>query len=242
MKVNLKFWFLICIGLLCSATDGKAQLSGAYNVYYFRYNFDPSYYRDGNYYGIPFEGSPWFSKDFIPARIRLFSGDDMEGGNFKLNLYNGRVFTEDDRQRLIVITSPIERIEFLQENKKAAVFQAGFPKIDKQNGLSLYQVLAEGSAKLLKYIRFTMSDRMEYGQGVTFKMDPLFYFYIFADGKMHPVYKVDDLMRLFPGWTNEVKGFIEREGLKVKKETDLVKIVSFYNSLASLKTDDSEEP
>lgn len=237
----LKSLCCITIGLLCFLAKGNTQLAGAYNIFYFRYNFDPSYYRDGNYYGIPFEGSPWFTKDFIPARIQLFSGEDMEGGNFKLNLYNGRVFTEDDKQRLIVITSPIKRIEFLQENKKAAVFQAGFPKIDRQNATSLYQVLAEGKAQLLKFIRFTMSDRMEYGQGVTFKLDPLFYFYVYADGKMHPVHKVDDLMRLFPGWTNEVKGYIEREGLKIKKETDLVKIVSFYNSLATLKTDDADD-
>lgn len=237
----LKSLSFILICLLFFMPNGNAQLSGAYNIFYFRYNFDPSYYRDGNYYGIPFEGSPWFSKVFIPARIQLFSGEDIEGGNFKLNLYNGRVFTEDDRQRLIVITSPVKRIEFLQENKKAAVFQAGFPKIDRQNATSLYQVLAEGKAQLLKFIRFTMSDRMEYGQGVTFKLDPLFYFYVYADGKMHPVHKVDDLMRLFPGWTNEVKGYIEREGLKIKKETDLVKIVSFYNSLATLKTDDAED-
>ena len=44
-------------------------------------------------------------------------------------------------------------------------------------------------------------------------------------------------MRLFPDWTNEVKGYIEREDLKIKKETDLIKIVSFYNSLATLKSE-----
>jgi len=233
----LKSIRLLVILIISGQFKVNAQLSGAYNIYYFRFNFDPSYYRDGNYYGVPFEGSPWFSKDFIPARLRLFSGEDMVGGNFKLNLYNGRVFTEDDKQRLIVVTSPIERIEFLQEGKKAAVFQAGFPRIDNQYPNTLYQVLAEGKAQLLKFIRFTMSDRMEYGQGVTFKMDPMFFFYIYSDGQMHKVQKVNDLMRLFPDWANEVKGYIEREDLKIKKETDLIKIVSFYNSLATLKSE-----
>jgi hypothetical protein len=51
---------------------------------------------------------------------------------------------------------------------------------------------------------------------------------------MHLINKVDDLVLLFPEWINEVKGYITREGLKIRKETDLIKIVSFYNSLAKL--------
>jgi hypothetical protein len=51
---------------------------------------------------------------------------------------------------------------------------------------------------------------------------------------MHQIKEVDDLVLMFPDWINEVKGYIGREGLKIRKETDLVKIVSFYNSLALL--------
>lgn len=51
---------------------------------------------------------------------------------------------------------------------------------------------------------------------------------------MHQIKKVDDLVLMFPDWINEVKGYIDGEGLKIRKETDLVKIVSFYNSLALL--------
>ncbi|HQS24222.1 MAG: hypothetical protein B7Y11_07275 [Sphingobacteriia bacterium 24-36-13] len=212
----------------------NAQLAGAYNVYYFRFNLDPSYYSDGNFTGIPYEGSPWFNTSFIPARITLFDGETIEGNQFKLNLYNNKLFTENEKQQLIVLTSAIKRIEFLNEGKKAAVFQAGFPRVDKQRWNSFYQVLAEGNAKLLKYIHYTFSDRMQYGQGVTFKLEPQFYFYVFANNQMHPIKKVDDLALLFPDWINEVKGYIIREGLKIKKETDLIKIVSFYNSLALL--------
>jgi hypothetical protein len=73
-----------------------------------------------------------------------------------------------------------------------------------------------------------------YGQGVSYKLEPQFYFYVFANNEMHPIKKVDDLILLFPDWINEVKGYINREGLKIRKETDLIKIVSFYNSLAPL--------
>lgn len=232
MRVVLSLSFFIL--LMSLGIYSKAQLAGAYNVYYFRFNMDPSYYTDGNYAGIPYEGSTWFNTQFIPARITLLSGEVIEDGQFKLNLYNGRIFTEDNQKQLIVLTSAVKRLEFLNDGKRAAVFQAGFPKIDKQRWDSFYQILAEGKTKLLKFIRYTYSDRMQYGQGVTFKVEPLFYFYIFADGKMHLINKVDDLVLLFPEWINEVKGYITREGLKIRKETDLIKIVSFYNSLAKL--------
>jgi len=197
---------------------------------------DPSYYSDGNYSGIPFEGSPWFNTSFIPARITLFSGEVFEGDQFKLNLYNSKLFAENEQKQFIVLTAAVKRIEFLNEGKRAAVFQAGFPRIDKQKWNSFYQVLAEGNAKLLKYIHYTYSDRMEYGQGVSYKLEPQFYFYIFANNEMHLIKKVDDLLLMFPDWINEVKGYITREGLKIRKETDLIKIVSFYNSLAKLNT------
>ncbi|MDO9155442.1 MAG: hypothetical protein Q7U17_01130, partial [Sediminibacterium sp.] len=164
----------------------------------------------------------------------LFDGEVIEGNQFKLNLYNSRLFTEDDKKQLIVLTSAVKRIEFLNEGKKAAVFQAGFPRVDKQKWNSFYQVLAEGNAKLLKYINYTFTNSMMYGQGVSYKLEPQFYFYVFANNKMHPIKKVDDLVLLFPDWINEVKGYINREGLKIRKETDLIKIVSFYNSLAPL--------
>ncbi len=232
MRLVVVFLFITFIS--CFPKFGNAQLAGAYNVYYFRFNLDPSYYSDGNYIGIPFEGSPWFNTSFIPARVTLFSGEVVEGDHFKLNLYSNRLFTENEKNQLIVLTEAVRRIEFLNEGKRAAVFQAGFPRIDKQKWNSFYQVLAEGNAKLLKYIHYTFSDRMQYGQGVTYKLEPQFYFYIFANNKMHLIKKVDDLVLMFPDWINEVKGYISREGLKLRKETDLVKIVSFYNSLASL--------
>ena len=164
MRVVLSLSFFIL--LMSLGIYSKAQLAGAYNVYYFRVNMDPSYYTDGNYAGIPYDG---------PARITLFSGEVIEDGQFKLNLYNGRIFTEDNQKQLIVLTSAVKRLEFLNDGKRAAVFQAGFPKIDKQRWDSFYQILAEGKTKLLKFIRYTYSDRMQYGQGVTFKVEPLFY-------------------------------------------------------------------
>ncbi|MDP3393297.1 hypothetical protein [Sediminibacterium sp.] len=232
MRLVVTFIFIAI--LFCFPKFANAQLAGAYNVYYFRFNMDPSYFSDGNFTGIPYEGSPWFNSNFIPARITLFNGEVTEGNQFKLNLYNSQLFTENEKQQLIVLTAAVKRIEFLNEGKKAAVFQAGFPRIDKQRWNSFYQVLAEGNAKLLKYIHYTFSDRMQYGQGVSFKLEPQFYFYIFANNEMHQIKKVDDLVLMFPDWINEVKGYIGREGLKIRKETDLVKIVSFYNSLALL--------
>jgi len=226
--------FLLLFFVFSFSKDANAQLAGAYNVYYFRFNMDPSYYSNGNFSGIPYEGSPWFNTSFIPARITLFDGDLIEGNQFKLNLYNGRLFTENEQKQLIVITEAVKRIEFLNEGEKAVVFQAGFPRVDKQRWNTFYQVLAEGNAKLLKYIHYTFTNHMLYGQGVTYKLDPLFYFYIYTNGKMHLIKKVDDLALLFPDWINEVKGYISREGLKIRKETDLIKIVSFYNSLAQL--------
>ena len=133
MRVVLSLSFFIL--LMSLGIYSKAQLAGAYNVYYFRFNMDPSYYTDGNYAGIPYEGSTWFNTQFIPARITLFSGEVIEDGQFKLNLYNGRIFTEDNQKQLIVLTSAVKRLEFLNDGKRAAVFQAGFPKLINSVGI-----------------------------------------------------------------------------------------------------------
>jgi len=111
MRVVVSFLFLTIV--FCFPKLVNAQLAGAYNVYYFRFNMDPSYYSDGNYSGVPYEGSPWFNTSFIPARITMFSGEVIEGSQFKLNLYSSRLFTENEQQQLIVLTAAVKRIAFL---------------------------------------------------------------------------------------------------------------------------------
>ena len=151
----------------------------------------------------------------------------------KVNLKSNEIYIKFAEGIEIVATVQLEYVEFngCGDGKKI-IFRSGFPPIDKQADTSYYQVLSEGNITLLKNFNTTFRDETTYGTSSavtrTFESSPWYYAYSPAEG----IVRLKDnatVLQLLPTRKSQVEKFMNDEGIKVKRENDLVKLFSFLN-------------
>lgn len=126
---------------------------------------------------------------------------------------------------------PIERIIFDSCNSTldGAICKTGYPPIDKQNEKSLYHVLSEGNASLLKYYAVRWQDLIPFNSTNTTRVySQIQQYYLYLNGKMLRLEKNKDNLRSLLG---PAKEYIFINNLNLKKEEDAIKLLAYYNSL-----------
>jgi len=169
-----------------------------------------------------------FSKDYQDGVLFLEGNTKGIGGSkFKLNLQTSRLYYMDGNGSEMEVASIIKRIEFEQ-----AVFEKGFPAVDKLTPDHFYQVLSEGKALLLMSTRFEEIEYKEFNSAsVVKRTDKLQTYYGVMGNRISKLAKAEDVLLLLSDKTKQVSDFMKHENSKVKKQEDLEKIFHYYNSL-----------
>lgn len=182
------------------------------------------------------EGSPFYSNDYCKADIKIANGKSYEGVLIKLNLQDNSVYFKMADQKEMVATVPVQYIMFTGGCGSAGaqkVFQSGFPEIDGQSEKNFYEVLSGGNILLLKHQAVTYRDNTPYGSTAIVRMyEKKMTYYAYSPAK--GILKLNDsdaAVKILANHAKEVKNFIATNNIRMKKEEDLVKLVSFYNSL-----------
>lgn len=181
------------------------------------------------------EGSPYFPSEYCNATIKVIKGKKYQDVSAKVNLQSNEVYVKFSDGIEFIATVPLEYVEFNGCNDdKKIIFRSGFPVIEKQTGATYYQVLSEGDIALLKNFNTTFRDYTPYGgASVTrsFESSPLYYAYSREKG----IVRLKDnaaLLQLIPAQKSQLEKFMNDEGIKIKKESDLLKLFGFVNSIA----------
>ncbi|MDQ6812243.1 MAG: hypothetical protein M3040_00665 [Bacteroidota bacterium] len=128
-------------------------------------------------------------------------------------------------------TLPIDQIVFdsCDAVSKPALFKTGYPAIDKQNEKSLYLVLSQGKATLLKHYVVTWQDITPFNTtNTTRTYKQMEQYYLFLNGKMVRLEKNKDNLREL---LEIQRDYISLNKLNLKKDEDATKFVDYYNSL-----------
>lgn len=194
---------------------------------------------DGN--GQPFkpkrgfeeEGSPFFSNEYLESTIQLMNGKSYHRIPVKINYLTGELlFKTEDGQEMSVV-KPFQRVALVKDGQ-SYVFRSGFPSIDKQNELTLYELIDSGAAVLLKYTSVNFQDKQPYNSvGIirTYTKKEVYYSYIPSKGLTVLPSETDALVRLFEKDAALMAEFANKNKLKAKKESDLKKLFTYYNSI-----------
>jgi len=188
--------------------------------------------------GYKFIGSPFFPEEYCLAKVRTTTGTVYENLYAKLYLLDTLLFVQAPDKTDKVIKNQILTIEFLHCTDEitgaGTIFQTGFPAVDKQSSRTFYQVLDTGAAKLLKLLTVTYSDEKPFGTGgITrvFKIDESYY----AFNKTRQMVKLNKnkeaVINALTDKKNEVSKFLTDKNLKCKKETDIITVFNYYNTL-----------
>ncbi len=179
------------------------------------------------------EGSPYFSDNYLQCTIQMLNGKTYYNIPIKFNQLTGEViFKASDGQEMLVV-NPFQRIE-LQHEGKTYIFRSGFPPIDKQTDVSVYQLLDSGTAVLLKYTSVQYQDKQVYNSPNivrTYNKKENTYAWTPSQGLVRIPKKEEDWAAFFGSLNAEMKSFIKKENVKLKSEEDIIKVFRHYNQL-----------
>lgn len=173
-----------------------------------------------------------FHPEFLKAKLFSKAGKIIADQKFKLDLQESRLYYSIDNGSQMQVVSPVNRIEFEQENGQKTIFERGFPIIEKLNQNNFYEVLAEGKAWLLKDIKFIESTKIEYGAGETKSVEKLINYYGFINNTIIKISKIENILQLMADKSAEINVYLKQENIKPKKQADLEKVFKYYNSIA----------
>jgi hypothetical protein len=186
---------------------------------------------------IDIQGSQYFEDKYCHATLKVRKGKTYHGLKVKIDLMsNGVIYVDDSGKELEAVT-PLDRIEFYDcaDPSKNKVLISGLPPVDKLDESSLYIVLDSGNVSLLKHIKVVVTDkRNNYGNAnIVRTIQQYDEYYSYAPGKGLARLEKDNgaVLNALNTKKAEISSYIVKNEIKFRKEADLVKVFSYYNSL-----------
>lgn len=182
------------------------------------------------------EGTPFYHPDYCIASIKVRKGKTYTGIKAKINLQNNRIFFDAGDGKEMETAMPIERIEFMQcsDPSKNRVLVSGYPAADDPGGDRFYVLLDSGRISLLKSIQVLYHDTRDYGRASitrVFTQEEMYYVYEPGKGMKKLAADKKSILAVFPAHNQDLAQFIISHDLKCRKEEDLRKVFTYYNSL-----------
>ncbi len=199
-------------------------------------------YNDG--YGIPWsfdfpfimDGSPFFDTSFCKGSVTLLNGKTYGGLQLKINLEQQKIIFNTNEGKAFALSQPVTRLEIAcNDPLKPVVFRSGFGAIDKQQSQTLYQVLDSGRVLLLKYVEIRYKDSKSYGSNDmtrSYRQLPSYYLWIPGKDLVKAPADENELLNLLQDKRKQLIETIDKDKLKVKKESDLIRLINTYNRLS----------
>ncbi|QKJ32098.1 hypothetical protein HQ865_20795 [Mucilaginibacter mali] len=173
------------------------------------------------------EGSPYLSKDWADGSVTVDKGvyKDLK---LKYDLKDDAVIFAGKDNAPMNFSDPVKRFSL-----NGRVFANGFPVVGPQGKNAYYEVLSDGKTKLLKHYVKHIQESKTYGSAaVNREYVQTETYFVFNDGKMIPA-KADrkTLLDIFADKTAQLDAYAKANKINFKKDTDLGKLVDYYNSL-----------
>ena len=157
------------------------------------------------------------------------SKEIIKDKRFRLNLRTSKLFFQNENNEEMEVVSPIKKIEFIPQegNTSTVIFERGFSPADK-----FYQVLVSGKASLLLDTKFVEGKDFAYGGTAETHIDKETEYYGASGTTTVKLSKTEAILQLMTDKTQEITDYIKKEKIKVKNTDDLVKVFTYYNSIA----------
>ncbi|MBC8987033.1 hypothetical protein H9X96_14770 [Pedobacter sp. N36a] len=157
--------------------------------------------------------------------------------NLKYDIFNDQLIFKNQKDAILAFKTPVKEFhlyEDVNENTRAVrIYKNNFPEIDKFHKNSYYQVLVDGKAVLLKKFFLNIVEGIPYGTSDVQKtLIPNQAYFLLVNGKMTKVKKQKDSFLLpLSNHKAALNLYIINEKIKFKSDEDLIKILSYYNTL-----------
>ena len=175
------------------------------------------------------EGSPYLSNEWAYARIKLADSRKFDSVMVKLDLYENKIHFKDEqgRERMIAIDVTEIEIKDLTSKWNNARFVSGYG----ENKREFYQVIADGAkAALLKKMNVIVKMTKDFNKPEKNSFELQNALYIYSKDALYVEKK--NCLSTVPAFKddNKITAFISSNDIKCNKESDMAKLVNYYNS------------
>ncbi len=180
-------------------------------------------------------GSQFLDDLFYPARIILKSDTMVEGVDIRYNIFARHMQIKTRKDTLILIHP--EKVKSLEFNKRKFVHEQYLQGSELKDP-DYFEVLAEGKCRLLRYREIKLLKKnpplTPMSPGTDFdRLDLMESFCLQHQGEPVQFIKPNRKSVLAALKTNraDLERFVEKENIRFDQPDDLIKLISFFNSL-----------
>lgn len=225
---NIKYIALAIIGIasveIANAQGNAPLLSGGVQGYVPRISFDGGK-TIRNIGGVQreVEGSPFINEKWTKGVVYFVNGQSGEADKLNYDAIDKVLVTQRDGQEMLY-SQPIKEF-ILKDGTKDRKFR-------KMND-NFYEVLYDGNTKLLKLHTKAIIETASYGsaQPINKIGDEAIFYVVGPNNTFEQVKNDKALLAAVSAKQEAVKKYVKDSSLNLKKESDMVKLLTYYDSL-----------
>lgn len=183
-----------------------------------------------------FTGTPYLTKEWQKGAVTMTNGKTFSQMDLKLDLVNQRFVFRDAMGQTMAFTTDVvsAKIDSGQGAETGSVFRKGYSAGNALMPSEFVQVLAEGTETLLKKTNISIRESREYNSASITKTFTTNVAYYLAHKDKSVTQLPNDkkgVVSALADKSPEVDKYIAAHKLNVKKESDLINVLNYYNSL-----------
>ncbi|MCX2742051.1 hypothetical protein [Pontibacter anaerobius] len=187
------------------------------------------------YNTISMAGSPYLHPDFAEGTIVLNNGTTYQGINMMYDQVQDVIIFKAKNGQVKELIEPVKEfsINYIHNNANTSkTFRNGYSGEDVLPEAFL-EVLADGKTALLKKTSKKIFDRKSYNSAtIEREVQESEDYYIATGSKLVKVKKSkSSLLAAMPGKPDDLQSFIKTNSLNLRNDSDIAKLVAYYNSL-----------
>jgi len=179
------------------------------------------------------DGSPLLNEQWAMGVVMLADGTTYKNISLKYNEMQDVLYFKGNNDHADVFAKPVHEFSISYNNKnQRKLFKNGFNNVPNTSEASFFEILADGSAQLIKKDNKELIDVKGYNQPITKRLDDdSRYYLIVADKAIRVKNAKKSILTALGNRQAELEAYIKTNNLNFKSDDDLGKLITFYNSL-----------
>jgi hypothetical protein len=224
---------LLLLLACCTAHAGFAQILGSAapnNTFLQTMQGEPITQKNATVYT---DGTPFYNSSWLNATIITADGQAHKDILVRMNLLEGNVHYKDASGMEMVNISPIKEVILTDVGGRPVTFvhSSSIPT-NELGDTWLQQLSKQGPVRIFKHVKKEVKEMKAYGSATIemFVTDEKRY-YLLSDKNLQKVKKLKDITEVLSAKGGELTRYIREQSLKEKTESDMGRLVDYYNSL-----------
>ena len=179
-------------------------------------------------------GSPYLFEDWASGTAKTIDNATKKDIQIKYDEIEDILLMKGDDNKLLIF--PVQVAEFIINDPKTnslRTFRSGFIATKGNTDKSFFEVIADGKVRILKKNHKVISESKEYSGAINKSVSDGIKYYLVNEDNTPVAVKLDvkSISALLPAKQSELTEYAKTNKLNLKNNEDVVKLISYYNSL-----------